>query len=312
MGIDMETIRDHLLKLGEEAQEGKLKLEDDLGIYKRLIQNLPRFFPMPDECYTKESIVGDYDAAMIYALRESENPESLRLVVALMFGISSWEIEIDRVGEIASLRAIKKYDNLVLMIKLVGIDPGQFTYIIDTNTGTVVSGSVQFKGFAPMETIRLDANPNTFLENLQETSYHAYIAAKQAFIYSLAAFSINPDTPIPDKIEAGIGLKYDIDLTYNSDPQGRIRTLIDETLGFAGWAAVVDKSFGKYSMHTIVNLPCTDYDLKVRINISRACRNKEQLFLSVDLNDRLVYRATRRTDPDHEEVVRAMSNDENL
>ena len=308
----METIRDRLLKLGEEAQEGKLLLGVDLEVYKKLMAALPRFFPMPDECYTKSSVVSDYNVAMIYTLRENENPESLRLVVAIMLGVNAWEIEIDRVGEIASLRAIKRYDNLVLMIKLVGVDPKQFNYIIDANTGTVVSGPVQFAGFAPMETDRVDANPNTFLERLRETSYHGYIAAKQAFIYSLAAFSIKPDTPMPDKIEAGIGLKYDIDLTYNSDPQGRIRTLIDEALGFVGWAAVVEKASGKYSMHTIVNLACTDYDIRVRVNISKACRNKEQLFLSADLSDRLVYRATRRTDPDHDEVVRAMSNDENI
>lgn len=307
----METIRDRLLKLGEDAQEGKIQLDADAKIYTKLIKQLPSFFPMPDECYTKAVIASDYDVAMIYDLRESENPESLRLVVALMLGISEWEIEIDKVGEIAALRALKRYDNLVLLVKLVGIDPKKFTYIINADTGTVVSGPAQFTGFAPMDTTRVDANPNTFLPKLQATSYHSYIASKQAFIFSLAAFGINIETPMPDKIETAMGLKYDIDLTYNTDLQGRIRALLDETLGYAGWAAVVDKVTGKYSMHTIIPVVCTsNYDLKVRVNIAKACRNKEQLFLAADLNDRLVYRATRRTDPDHQEVLENMGSHE--
>jgi hypothetical protein len=309
----METIRDRLLKLGEDAQEGRLQLDADAKIYANLIKQLPSFFPVPDECYTKTTIASDYDVAMIYALQESENPESLRLVVALMLGISDWDIEIDKVGEIASLRALKRYENLVLLVKLIGVDPKQFRYIIDTDTGTVVSGPAQFTGFAPMETLRVDANPNTFLPKLQATSYHSYVASKQAFIYSLAAFGVDTETPMPDKIETALGLKYDVDLTYNTDLQGRIRLLVDKTLGYVGWASVVDKVTGKYSMHTIVPVVCTpDYTLKIRVNITKACRNKEQLFLAADLSDRLVYRATRRTDPDHHEVIENMRPNERI
>jgi hypothetical protein len=294
-----QTVNKLLLDLAEEAQEERLKLSVDMAIYQKLVQILPRLFPMPDEFYTKTVVASDYDAAFIYEMKEDEHPEALRMMLSILMGLQDWEIEIDKAKIFASLRTVKRFGNYVILIRLVGINPEEFEYTITNDTGTVLTGPVQCKQFVPLDSKREDVSPEIFLARLKTASYTSFVHSKQAFICLLAAQGLPASLPLPDSVMPALGLNYDIDLGYITDTNGRLRGKIDKILGYAGWAATIDKTTGFFSLHTISTVQCAEYPLKVRVSIFSANRVLERLFLIADLPNRLVYKATRPDDPDY-------------
>jgi hypothetical protein len=298
-----KTVNDILLSLGESAQEEHLNLNADMAIYQKLSKELPRLFPMPDEFYTKTASVSDYDAMFVYIVKKDEHPEALRIILSMMMGLLDWEIEIDRACMYASLRSIKYFGNYTLLIKLVGIDPDQFEYNITNNTGTLLTGPVKCRKFVELDTPRDDVSPEVFYDRLKTSSYKSLIYSKQAYICSVAAQGLPSQLPIPDEIMPALGMTYDLDLSYIADNTGKLRENIDQLLGYTGWSAVIDKKTGFFSLHTIVSVQCPKHILKVRVNILNAKREKEQLFMLADMPERLIYRATRPSDPDHQEIV---------
>ena len=303
-----KTINDHLLHLAEVAQESCLELKSDQAVYEKLAKEMPGLFPRPDEFYTKSSIASDYDAMFIYILQKDENPESLKLILSLLFGIQEWEIEIDKDSMYTSLRTVKRFGNYLLLLRIAGIDANDFDYTIVTDTGTTLSGPVQYKKFATLDQMREDITPDTFYEQLKTASYQSFIQSKQAYICSLAAFGLPKKLPMPDDVTPALGTTYDLDLMYIGDKRGVLRSKIDQLLGYAGWAATINKQLGLMSLHTLLPIKCRNHILKIRVNILNACRNMEEFFLVLDLPDRLVYRTVRMTDPDYPEVVEAFDS----
>jgi hypothetical protein len=298
-----KTINDVLLSLGESAQEERFNLTVDMGIYKKLVKELPRRFPMPDEFYTRPTMSTDYDAMLIYNIRQDENPEALRIIISMMMGLLDWEIEIDKTNRCASLRSVKYFGDYALLVKLVDVDTDLFEYTITNDTGTLLTGSVQCRKFVELDTLREDVSPEVFYEQLKASSYKSFIYAKQAYICSLAAQGLPKQLPIPDTIIPALGLTYDLDLNYITDNNGRLREKIDSLLGYEGWSAVISKHEGLFSLHTIVTVPCLQRMLKVRINILDAYKKKEQLFLVTETSEHLIYRAIRQNDPDYKETI---------
>jgi hypothetical protein len=294
-----QTVNNLLLKLGEEAQEERLKLSVDMAIYQKLVQVLPRLFPMPDEFYTKTVVASDYDAAFIYEIKEGEHPEALRTILSLMLGLPDWEIEIDKTKIFASLRSVKRFGNYVVLVRIAGINPEEFEYQITCDTGTILTGPVRCKQFVPLDNNREDVSPEIFYERLKTASYHSFIYSKQAFICSIAAQGLPPNLPLPDSVLPALGLNYDLDLVYITDPKGQLRSKLDKLLGYVGWAGSIDKAAGYFSLHAIFTVQCNKYPLKVRASIFSASKLQESLFLIADLPDRLVYKATRPSDPDY-------------
>jgi len=297
------TVNDLLLKIGEEAQEEQLKLSVDMAIYQKLVQVLPRLFPMPDEFYTKTVIASDYDAAFIYEIKENEHPEALRTILSLMLGLTDWDIEIDKTKMFASLRSVKRFGNYAVLIRIVDINPEEFEYTITNDTGTVLTGPVRCKQFVPLDNQREDITPEIFYERLKASSYRLYLYSKQALICSVAAQGLPTDLPLPDSVLPALGLSYDLDLVYLTDTNGRLRSKIDKILGYTGWSGCIDKATGSFSLHTIVTVQCAQYPLKVRVNIIDANSLKELLILVADLPNKLVYKALRLHDPDYLDVV---------
>jgi len=306
-----QTINEFLLSLGEAAQENRMRLKADMAIYQKLVKELPRLFPMPDEFYTKTVVASDYDAALIYLVKDNEHPEALRIILSLMFGLQDWVIEIEKVTPLASLYAIKQYDNYTLLVKIVGINLQEFEYKILADTGSVLHGSVKCSKFVSLDTPREDVTPEVFMAQLKETSYCLFLQSKQAYICSLAAQVLPKRLPLPNEIIPALGLSYDLDFTYSINTKGKLRELFDKILGYAGWSAVIDKKTGALSLHTIISVPCVQQILKIRLNILDTIREKDQLFLVADLKDQLIYRAIRSSDPDYQEVSKmfGMHND---
>lgn len=300
-----QTINELLLSLGEEIQENCMRLKVDTAIYQKLVEELPRLFPMPDEFYTKTVRASDYDAALIYLIKDNEHPEALRIILSLMFGLQDWSIEIEKATSLASLYATKQYDNYTLLVKIVGINVQEFEYQLLADTGSVLHGSVKCLKFVPLNTPREDTTPEVFMDQLKETSYCSFLQAKQAYICSLAAQILPNRLPLPDAIIPALGLSYDLDFTYITNTKGRLRDLFDKILGYAGWSAIIDKKTGSFSLHAIISVPCQQQQiLKVRLNILNVTNGKEQLFLIADLKDKLVYRAMRPSDPDYQNVLK--------
>jgi len=298
-----KTINDLLLSLGESAQEERLNLNADMAVYQKLVKELPRLFPMPDEFSTKTAVASDYDAMFVYIVRKDEHPEALRIIVSMMMGLLNWEIEIDKAHMCASLRSVKYFGNYILLIKLVGVDTDQFEYNITNDTGTLLTGPVKCRKFVELEIPREDVSPEVFYERLKTCSYKSLIYSKQAYICSVAAQGLPSQLPVPDEIVPALGLSYDLDLSYITDNRGRLREKIDKLIGYEGWSAVIDKQTGFFSLHTVVSVPCPQHIIKVRINILNAKREMERLFMVAETPERLVYRATRPSDPDHKEIV---------
>jgi len=303
-----QTINDLLLSLAESAQEERFKLTADIAIYKKLAKELPRLFPMPDEFFTRSAVALDHDATMVYLIQDNnEHPESLRTVLSIMFGLSDWEIEIDKVNMFTCFRAIKRLGNYSLLIRIAGVNLEDFDYVIHTDTGTTLIGLFTCKKFMEFETPRDDVSPEIFYDRLQASSYQSFVCSKQAYISSIAALGLSPKLPLPDEVIPALGTTYDLDLSYFIDSRGLLRSKIDKLVPYTGWGANIEKLTGNFSLHTIVPIKCKGHILQVRINILQAKREKEQLFLLVDLQDRLVYRAVRESDPDYLDVVKAMS-----
>ena len=306
-----QTINALLLSLGEEVQENRMRLKVDMAIYQKLVKELPRLFPMPDEFYTKTATASDYDAALIYVVKDNEHPEALRIILSLMFGFQDWEIEIEKVTPLASLYAIKRYDNYTLLVKIVCINAKEFEYEALVDTGSVLHGPVKCSKFVSLETPRADVTPEVFMDQLTEISYCSFLQSKQAYICSLASQVLPKQLPLPDAIIPALGLSYDLDFTYSTDTKNRLRSIFDKLLGYAGWSAILDKKTGSLSLHTIISVPCREQILKLRLNILNVTSGKEQLFLVADLKDQLIYRAIRSSDPDYQEVSKmfGMHND---
>lgn len=305
-----QTVNDLLLSLAEEANQECLKLNVDMAIYQKLVQVLPRLFPMPDEFYTNTVVASDYDAAFIYETKESEHPEALRTILSLMFGLQDWEIEIDKTKIFASLRAVTCFGNYRVLFRILDINPEDFDYTITIDTGTVLAGPVKCTKFVPLDQIREDVSPEIFYERLKSSSYQSFIYSKQAYICSLAASGLPTALPLPDNILPALGLGYDLDVTYITDPKGKLRTRIDKLLGYTGWSASIYKATGIFSLHTIVNVQCMQYLLKVRVNIIDSNPFHEHLILIADLPDRLVYKAVRPNDPDYAGAIAMLEADD--
>jgi hypothetical protein len=185
-----------------------------------------------------------------------------------------------------------------VLFRITNVDATFFDYTLTSDTGTVLSGPVTCTKFVPFEIQHPDVSPEVFHERLKSASYQDFIHSKQAFICSLAAQGFPSKTPVPDDIQPALGLNYDLDLQYLGDPKGSLRAKLDAVLGYDGWSGVIEKRSGSFSLHTIVPLQCQQHILQVRLSIVGAHRDSENLFLVADTPDRLIYKATRPSDPD--------------
>lgn len=296
-------LRDYLLSVGEVAQEEGVKLNSDMATYQQLAAEMPRIFPAPDEIYTKNSRMSDFDAVIAYVVNDGEEPEALRITLSLVFGLQEWEIEIDKCSDVSSLRALKFFGNYTVLIRIVGVRKQDYTYTIKNDSGTVLSGPVTCTKFVSLTSDRPDVSPEIFIDRMKSNSYRTYIHAKQAHICALAALGIPDNVPMPDEVVPALGMHFDIDFTYVTDTNGKLRRELDRTLGYSGWSAIISKLDGQFSLHTVVPIDCGEYTLKIRVNILDACARKERLILMKESPDKLAYRATQPCDPDHKDII---------
>lgn len=305
-----QTINDVLLQLGEAAQEQRLTLSADMALYQKLSKSLPRLFPAPDEFYTRSAVATEYDAAFIYNTYEGEHSEALRIILSMLFGISDWEIEIEKDSLNCSLRAVKIFGTYKVLIRITGVDAKFFDYIITHDSGTALTGAVKCNKFVPLDTQHPDIAPEIFQDRLKSTSYRDFIHSKQAYICSLAAQGFPSNTPLPDDIQPALGMHYDLDISYLGDSKGLKRAKIDALLGYHGWSGVIEKKDGVFSLHTIVPLHCHERILQVRISIIQAHKHSEQLYLVAEASDKLFYKAVRPSDIDYVATVEAFKQNE--
>jgi hypothetical protein len=291
------SLVDQLLAHAEKTATRSDDLKTMATAYSKIMRELPRIFPVPDDIYVKSS-VPDYDIGLAYTLRPDEYAESLRKILSIFFGAKEWCGEI--VGRELTLRAVVDLKSYTLVLRIHGVNLQHYELTNEHQAGSKRICDINCIKFMPWESIRPEVSSDCLVDYLAQLDVDSYTQRYKSKLLSELATILPRAIPEADEITAAIGLDYDVELTYLCDPQGKKRQYFDKHLGYYGWTATVDKKTADFSLHTLVDIKCKLGIIRVCVSILDACQHKEHLFLLADFPQTVVYRALRLSDPDYD------------
>jgi hypothetical protein len=292
------TINDFLLARAERAAEEAQLFKEDTSYYVELCQHLPRVFPAPDDILTRQADL-DADIIFIYKIQSDEKAEALRMVLGMTFSISEWRGELQKDGGAFSVCGSCNFNGRRILLTILGADLTNYEFTTTEDVGGKLIGPIKCVKFVPFDIIRPDLTNNTLQKKSQESDLASYYAKHRSKLLTLLGHHIPSKTPIPDDVVVGLGSSFDVDFIYSADLDGKLRRAIDKRLGYqVGWTFAVYKQTFVRTLHTLIDVSCENYNLKVRISILNPYLPTERLLLVADTQDHLLYKAIRRSDPD--------------
>ncbi len=283
-------ITDFLLSRAEQVAEDAVKMQLDVKVYQEIRAHLPRLFPAPDKI-----ILWPTDACevlFVYMIKPKEQAEALRMAISLAFAISKdgWYGELQKEDNTFSVFSACTINNHCVLIKLIGANFEDYEFNVEQDTGTRLIGPVQCSKFVPFDIIRPDASDDILIEHSKKVDLTAYYAKYKAKILSLVGHRIPAQTPVPDDVVVGIGTTFDLDLVYNEDKNGSLRKRLDKHLGCQdGWTLLVHKATFTQTLYKIIDVACDSWTIKVRVSILKPYLEVENLSLTSDKQDYLLY-----------------------
>ncbi len=214
------NLTDQLLQQATKYLDKAEKSRTNDKFYQKLISNLPSVFPAPDDLYIKDQGL-EYDLALYYSLKDSEKDEALRLILSITFGAIDWEGEVDKATKVFTLRAVSTAREYSILLKIIGASLNHYQLLDTRDVGSKVVGKLKCIKFIPWESTRPEITPDILVAYCEESNKTSYIDCQRARILSELATGLPVDILSADRVEATLGLEYDVDIIYEGDPVGK-------------------------------------------------------------------------------------------
>ncbi len=273
-----------------------IQIVEASNIYKQLIDKLPQRFPKPSRVCTKSSDIAVFDATFVYILDPNEEAEPIRMLLSMLFGVSSWKgVQSTENSNDFCLTAISELGDIKLQL-VIEADSEGYCFTSEQTSGQSITGVVVPKKFIPFDITREYISAQHFYELQVETAISKPLMDWWSDILERLVTNIEPTTPKPDVVNGTFGGDHDLDFIYTCDSLGLIRDTIDQIYNGNEWHFYWFKAQAIGSLVSRTFVTCSDINVNINIVINNPRLDLEILSLEEETDEYIKYKSMRETD----------------